>query len=345
MVDAMLRELAMRRGELNGQTIASIYFGGGTPSILSDAHLGRILEQTFRDFEIESHAEITLEANPDDLTATKIAALAQVGINRLSIGVQSFDDDQLWRMNRAHTAQQADAAIKCAQDKGIENITADLIFALPGLTVEAYRSDVVRLLQMGVQHLSAYGLTIEPRTVFHRWAAEGRIRESDAQLFEHHFRTTPEVAKSFGLDHYEVSNFGRPDFYSRHNSAYWKGHAYLGIGPSAHSYDGNARRWNVANNPQYLKKIAAGESYWESEQLTRAAQCNEYLMTGLRTIWGVEIAVLQGFADCGFGPEHWAKLEQYVDQGLAARKDSQIVLTLEGWLRADTLTADVFVSP
>ncbi|MEN9639102.1 MAG: hypothetical protein RLZZ262_970 [Bacteroidota bacterium] len=344
MVDAMSVELLMRKIELAGQPIASIYFGGGTPSILSELQLGRLLDQVFRDFEVVQNAEITLEANPDDLTPTKIAALAKVGINRLSIGVQSFDDEQLRRMNRAHTSQQADAAIKCAQDKGIENITADLIFALPGLTVENYRNDVQRLLQTGVQHLSAYGLTIEPRTVFHRWATEGRIKESDAVLFEQHFRATPEIARTFGLEHYEVSNFGRPDFYSKHNTAYWKGHHYLGIGPSAHSYDGASRRWNISNNPQYLKKIAAGEAFWETEYLTDAAKCNEYLMTGLRTRWGVERKVLAGYADVGFGDEQFARLDEYVERGLAKLEEDRFVLTLDGLLQVDTLTADVFVA-
>lgn len=344
MVEALVSELLQRKGELADQSVASIYFGGGTPSILSDLQVGRLLDQTFQNFAVQPTAEITLEANPDDLTPAKIKALAKAGINRLSIGVQSFDDAQLKRMNRAHTAQQADAAIKCAQDTGIENITADLIFALPGLSVDAYRADVVRLLQTGVQHLSAYGLTIEPRTVFHRWAATGKLHETDAVLFESHFRCTPEVAHSFGLEHYEVSNFGLPDYHSKHNTAYWKGHHYLGIGPSAHSYNGFSRRWNVANNPQYLKHIAAGQSYWESEELSLAAQCNEYIMTGLRTKWGVDTDVLRSFEAAGFGAQQLALLEGYVDRGWAKRDNSKYMLTIDGLLQVDTLTANLFVA-
>jgi len=343
MVQAMCKELKARSTYLEGQSISSVYFGGGTPSLLSDTHLQLLLDELQRYFVIESDAEITLEANPDDLHRQKIESLRAAGINRLSIGIQSFDEAQLRRMNRAHTSKEAEFAVKCAQDKGIENITADLIFALPDLTVEAYTADLRRLLGMGVKHLSAYGLTVEPRTVFHKWSTTGRIQEANAATFEAHFRTTPLVCQEFGLEHYEVSNFGLPDFYSRHNTAYWRGDHYVGIGPSAHSYDGLSRQWNIANNPQYLHKVATNEVHWEREVIDAKSACNEYLMTGLRTKWGIDLDYISKQTEWAFGDQQVTLIHDFAQRGLATIDGQKMALTIDGLLQVDSLTAALFV--
>jgi oxygen-independent coproporphyrinogen-3 oxidase len=343
MVQAMCKELKARSTYLEGQSISSVYFGGGTPSLLSDTHLQLLLDELQRYFVIERDAEITLEANPDDLHRQKIESLRAAGINRLSIGIQSFDETQLRRMNRAHTSKEAEFAVKCAQDKGIENITADLIFALPDLTVEAYTADLRRLLGMGVKHLSAYGLTVEPRTVFHKWSATGRIQEANAATFEAHFRTTPQVCQEFGLEHYEVSNFGLPHFYSRHNTAYWKGDHYVGIGPSAHSYDGLSRQWNIANNPQYLHKVATNEVHWDREVIDAKSACNEYLMTGLRTKWGIDLDYISKQTEWAFGDQQVALIHDFAQRGLATIDGQKMALTIDGLLQVDSLTAALFV--
>jgi oxygen-independent coproporphyrinogen III oxidase len=343
MVQALRKELKARSEYLSGQSISSVYFGGGTPSLLSDTQLKLILDQIQELFVIDGDAEITLEANPDDLDRQKIDSLIASGVNRLSIGIQSFVEAQLRRMNRAHTSKEAEFAVKCAQDRGLENITADLIFALPDLTVEAYTADLRRLLGMGVKHLSAYGLTMEPRTVFHKWSATGRIQEANAATFEAHFRITPQVCMEYGLEHYEVSNFGMPHFYSRHNTAYWKGAHYVGIGPSAHSYNGTSRQWNIANNPQYLHKVETNEVHWEKEVIDAKAACNEYLMTGLRTKWGIDLDYLQQQTEWTFGDQQIALIHDFAQKGLATLSDRKMVLTMDGLLQVDSVTAALFV--
>jgi oxygen-independent coproporphyrinogen III oxidase len=342
MVTQLCHEISTRANYLNGQSITSIYFGGGTPSLLSHHQLMQILESIFKVFQVDARAEITLEANPDDLHKRKLDELAATEINRLSIGVQSFDDKQLVRMNRAHQAKDAEFAIKYAQDQGIENITADLMFALPDLTTENYANDLRRLLDMGVQHLSAYGLTIEPKTVFHKWSVTGKILEANSIVFEQHFRTTPIICAEYGLQHYEVSNFGKKDFFSRHNTAYWKGEHYLGIGPSAHSYDGRSRQWNVANNPQYMNALISGKIHWEREEIDHKVAMNEYLLTRLRTSWGIDINYLRNKTEWTFGDRQLNEIDQWISQGWANLEGDHLVLNTDGWLQVDTLTAALF---
>jgi len=245
-------------------------------------------------------------------------------------------------MNRAHQAKDAEFAIKYAQDQGIENITADLMFALPDLTTENYANDLRRLLDMGVQHLSAYGLTIEPKTVFHKWSVTGKILEANSIVFEQHFRTTPIICAEYGLQHYEVSNFGKKDFFSRHNTAYWKGEHYLGIGPSAHSYDGRSRQWNVANNPQYMNALISGKIHWEREEIDHKVAMNEYLLTRLRTSWGIDINYLRNKTEWTFGDRQLNEIDQWISQGWANLEGDHLVLNTDGWLQVDTLTAALF---
>jgi oxygen-independent coproporphyrinogen-3 oxidase len=343
MVQTMIEELQARVAYLNDAPVTSIYFGGGTPSLLKIEHLQRMMDNCFQRFRVTADVEVTLEANPDDLGPEKLKALRHAGVNRLSIGVQSLNDTILKQMNRAHRAADAEYAIKGAQDAGIENLTADLIFAIPGLTVDAWAEDVSTLLQMQIPHLSAYGLTIEPKTVLHRWLQAGTIKEVGAQEFEAHFRRTSEVASNFGLEQYEVSNFSKKNLHSRHNTAYWKGEHYLGIGPSAHSYDGASRQWNVANNPLYLRHWKAGEAIFEREVQTPAVACNEYLMTSLRTHWGLDLGLLKSKTEWMFGQEQVDVLNTYAERGWGAWQGERFVLNLDGWLQVDTLTAQLFV--
>ena len=256
MLTAIKKEIFLRRDELQNKNLRSLYFGGGTPSILSSDEIKSIIDEVGRFFSFDEHIEITLEANPDDLTAVFLKDISNSPINRLSIGTQSFFDEDLKLMNRAHNAQQADSSIKRAQDNGFENITIDLIYGSPTSTVEQWKYNLDKIIALEVPHVSAYALTVEPKTVLDHWIKINAIAAPDESAQNEAFFYMSTFLKDQGFNHYEISNFGKPGFHSKHNSAYWQYCEYLGIGPSAHSFDGHRRRsWNVANNSIYIKKI------------------------------------------------------------------------------------------
>lgn len=284
LVEALHRELEARRDYLGGEAVRTRYFGGGTPSLLPAAAVGALLAHAAELFDCARAEETTLEANPDDLTEEYLAALRAAGIDRLSIGVQSFDDGCLRLMNRRHTAAEAAAAIRAAQHAGFGNIAVDLIFGVPGFGEDALRRSLDATLGSGVQHVSAYHLTVEPDTAFGRMVARGRMRPVDEETSEREFRLVHDTLTQNGFEHYEVSNYARPGFRARHNASYWQGAKYLGIGPAAHSFDGDGRQWNVASVAAYIDGAAPG-----GERLTERDRFNEYLLTHLRTCEGIDL--------------------------------------------------------
>ena len=343
MLDALHRELSARASYLEKQEIETIYLGGGTPSMLSADELQRLLDVVFKNFRMTSVPEITLEANPDDLTYFKILELKRTPINRLSIGVQSFRDEDLQWMNRAHTSTQADYAVKCAQDRGFDNITIDLIYSVPGLSAQAWQHNIEKALDLEVQHISAYSLTIEPKTVLGNQWAKGELHPAPDEVSEEQFRVLRQMLLRAGFEHYEVSNFCRPGMHSRHNSSYWKGAHYLGVGPSAHSFNGSSRQWNVANNAKYISGITTGTPSFEIEQLSETMRFNEYLMTGLRTQWGIDLSHIQQEFGIDLRQQEQTQLESFMQQGLLIEAENHIRLTESGLLRADRIASDLFI--
>ncbi len=336
-VEAMLRELEAQRGFLQGEPVRTRYFGGGTPSLCPPPAIARLLERAAECFDCSAVEETTLEANPDDLDGPVLEALRRAGIDRLSIGVQSFDDDCLRWMNRRHDAARAEAVLHEARSAGFDNLTIDLIFGVPGFGGDTLRRTLDRALAAGVQHISAYHLTIEPGTALGRRAARGTLRPVDEQVSEEEFRTVHETLCAAGFEHYEVSNFARPGFRARHNAAYWHGEHYLGIGPAAHSFDGRQRRWNAASVERYIAGAPA-----EGELLTPRDRYNEYVMTRLRTAEGIDLAE----AEALFGA---ARIEQLLrdaqpalEAGHARTAGGRIAIPPEHFLLSDAVIGALF---
>ncbi len=352
MVNAIVKEIGMRKHELSAfdyaqsdkrTTLETIYFGGGTPSLLSDSELGRIFDAVSSHFDISNDAEITLEANPDDLTAAKIKELRNSPVNRLSIGIQSFRDSDLKLMNRAHNSDEAERSVKISQDAGISNITADLIYALPDQSLNDWRENIHKLIALEVPHLSSYCLTVEPKTALAKFVQEGKVRTVPDQTAADHFNVLVEETAKDGFEHYEISNFAKPGFIARHNSSYWKGEPYLGVGPSAHSYDGKSRRWNVSNNMSYLKSIFAKQPAWKEEILTDKERYNEFVMTGLRTKWGVNVERVKELFGEEFHKNLLSSSESHIAIGQLKMENNVLLLTEKGKFLADGIASDLFV--
>ena len=343
MVKALMRETQARAAYLEGETIETIYFGGGTPSLLPTDDISRILDTVVKYYPVSNDAEITLEANPDDLTYLKILELARSPVNRLSIGIQSFRNQDLTWMNRAHNASQADFAVKCAQDRGFNNITIDLIYSIPGMSDRDWLDNIRKAVDLNVQHISAYSLTIEPKTVFgHQWAKQELHAVDDAVSSGHFLTLVHELTRS-GFQQYEVSNFCLPGMESKHNSAYWRGKKYLGVGPSAHSFNGDSRQWNVSNNARYTQGWLNGTPHFDVEQLDQRTKCNEYLMTRLRTTWGVDLNVIRSEYGVDLLSSEKESIAQWVEEGLMIIDNNTITLTTKGLLKADRIASDLFI--
>ena len=343
MVDAICKEIAMRQNYLQDKNLQSIYFGGGTPSLLSQKQLLQIFETIEKHFTIQPNAEITLEANPDDLSEEKLSELKHTPINRLSIGVQSFFDDDLKWMNRAHNVNEAENAIAMAKQKGFENITIDLIYGTPGLSNENWLHNIQKALALGVNHISSYALTVEPKTALATMIEKGKYADTNEEKAAEQFDILVNTLTANGFVHYEISNFAKPEFFAKHNSNYWKGKHYIGIGPSAHSFNTISRSWNVANNQKYLNAIAINELEITDEILTVNNQINEYIMTGLRTIWGCDL----NFIALQFGETEKQRLikeaAKFIDQDLLVINDSILLTTSKGKFLADGIAADLFL--
>ena len=340
LVKAIAKEIELSKDYLAGEEIETIYLGGGTPSLLSADEIKSILDSISHYHPKMDLKELTLEANPDDLTPEKInelAALRSYGLNRLSIGVQSFHQADLIYMNRVHSAQEALSAIRRVQDVGFENVTIDLIYGTPTMSDEQWMDNILTAFDLGIPHISSYALTVESKTYLDRYIKTGRaIPVNEAQTVRQ-FDILMAQMSSHNYDQYEISNFARPGHYAIHNTNYWLGKKYLGLGPSAHSYDGQSRRWNVANNNNYIKSINTAVIPAEVERLTPSQQANEYIMTSLRTIWGMDIrdSRLQ-MADI------MTELKN-IDASFYILKDNILTLTQAGKHYADRIAADLFI--
>jgi oxygen-independent coproporphyrinogen-3 oxidase len=343
IIGAEVRELDSRRAELSGQVVETIYFGGGTPSVLEIEEIRRMLDRVHMHFTVGNDAEITLEANPDDLNPVYLNSLREAGINRLSIGVQSFRDEDLVLMRRSHDSGQSMRAIKDSQDAGFRNISIDLIYGIPGLDTGGWEQNLVRAISTGVPHLSAYHLTFETGTVFDHWKKKGRIQPLGEEESLAQFRLLKEVMDREHFIHYEISNFSKEGFFSTHNSNYWRQVNYLGIGPSAHSYDGKTRRWNISSNSKYVESVLANRTdYYDIEELSLQDLYHEYILTSLRAIWGIDLLEI----GARFG-EHYVKQTEKVASGFfisndLVREGNKIKLTGKGIFLSDYIISEFF---
>ena len=344
VLSAIKKELFLRKDELHNKTLQSLYFGGGTPSILSGDEINSIVDEVLKYYSFEKDIEITLEANPDELDKTFLRDLSKSPVNRLSIGTQSFFDDDLRLMNRAHNASQAEDSIKRAQDFGFENLSIDLIYGSPTSNLEIWKENLNKTIALDVPHISSYALTVEPKTALNDWILKGKVATPKEEEQNKEFYYLSDFLKDNGFDHYEVSNFAKPGFYSRHNSSYWKYKEYLGLGPSAHSYNGaDVRSWNVANNQLYVKKLNSNSLAKETEILSQEDQFNEMIMIGLRTIWGVDLDKLKN----KFSPEIVEKFDQEIKEkiadGILVIENNHLKIPEKHWFMADGIASDLFL--
>ncbi|MBX2955683.1 MAG: radical SAM family heme chaperone HemW [Cyclobacteriaceae bacterium] len=343
MVKALVKELHLQKDFLNGEVINTVYIGGGTPSLLKCEELHSLLDAVRNLHQLNSTAEITLEANPDDLTDDTLTKVKQVGINRLSIGVQTFHNDLLKFMNRAHDSATALQAIQSARKAGFDNISIDLIYAITGQDDVRWKEDIQQALEVNPEHLSCYSLTIEEKTVFGKWSAIGKLKTVEDDVAAYQLEVLMGTLSAAGYEHYEISNFAKPGFYSRHNSSYWKQQKYLGIGPSAHSYNGSIRQFNIANNHLYLKSIQKNEIPAEKEVLTIENKINEYILTTLRTQWGTDLTKLKQEFNVDLLQQNSAYIQQLIERDQAILANGVLILTRKGKLLADKLASDLFV--
>ena len=343
MVDAICKELEMQKDFLGRDAVYTIYFGGGTPSLLEHEHLKKIMKTIQYEYDLASNIEITLEANPDDLTPEKLASFYENGINRLSIGIQSFNDENLKWMNRQHTGQEAIDAVLNARQAGFENISVDLIYAVPYEYHSIWEADLKQAIRLRPEHISSYCLTIEPKTAFGRWVEKGQMPEIDEDFAADQFEILLETMYKYGYDQYEISNFAQPGYESRHNSSYWKDEKYLGIGPSAHSYNGKFRKANVSNNAKYIKGLDEGVIPFEVIVLSKEDQVNEYILTSLRTKWGCSLELLKEKYGVDLLMIHRDYLNKIALQDLIYEDEDHLILTDSGKLLADKLASDLFV--
>ena len=341
LIDGILKELELRKAYLHSKKIDTIYFGGGTPSLLDTEEIQQILAQINTLFKVATDAEITLEANPDDLTIPKIKSLKAAGINRLSIGIQSFYDEDLSDMNRAHNANEAKVVVQNCLNQGFEHLSIDLIYGGTTLSDENWIQNLKTAFNSGINHLSAYSLTVEPKTALSSFIAKGKKAPLEDEKSIRHFEILKSMAKEHSFEHYEISNLAKPGHYSTHNTNYWKGKPYLGVGPSAHSFDGETRQWNIRNNSQYIKLVSEKGAYFEQEQLSPYDQYNEYMMTALRTTWGVDFNRIQE----RFGAELLSYLEEQIQQisnNLIEETSIGFKLSTAGMNVADTVISACF---
>jgi oxygen-independent coproporphyrinogen-3 oxidase len=341
MVQALIHEISLQKNYLNGETIQTIYFGGGTPSVLSADEIIRIINTITEIYTVTADAEITLEANPDDLDRQKINAFRHTPVNRFSIGIQSFFDEDLQWMNRVHRATEAEASVKRAQDAGFENITVDLIYGYPLLTDVKWNDNLNKVFELGIPHVSAYSMTVEPQTALAAFISKKKQPPMNEGQSANQFNIMLDAMQVNGFEQYEISNFCKPGHYSRHNSNYWRGVQYLGIGPSAHSFNGDTRQWNIANNAGYIKSLTENAIPAEIEVLTETNRLNEYIMTSLRTIWGLDLDKLNTIAP-GASTEVLKAARQYFEDESITQTDNVLILTPRGKLYADNVAAGLF---
>ena len=342
-IKALKKEILFRKNFTEGEKIETIYFGGGTPSVLKKEELEEILHFLKSEFSVFPEAEITFEANPDDLTPGYLNAIFKAGINRLSIGIQSFQDENLKKMNRRHSAKQAIDSVLNAEKAGFQNISVDLIYGLPNLTIKEWKQSLNEVFQLPVNHLSAYHLTYHEGTPFYTWLKKGTLKELSEHQSVEQFNVLMDKCAEAGFEQYEISNFARNQHYSKHNTAYWMGETYLGLGPSAHSFNGLVRTWNVAHVESYIKAIEKGSSFFQQEKLSGNDQYNEYILTHIRTKWGVSAKYIREH----FGEEKATlfrtDVEKYLQNNMLEEQNGSFILTREGLFVSDDIMANLMI--
>ncbi len=341
MLVALKKELKIRKNYLENQQIKTIYFGGGTPSLLSVGEVEDVLEEVYKHYTIVDEAEITLEANPDDLTGKYIADLGKTRINRLSIGCQSFNDKDLMFLQRRHNSKQSEWAVTEARKSGFDNISIDLIYGLQHQHQKSWRETIRKGISLEIQHISAYHLTIEPKTPFDRLLKKGKIQELEEQKSNELFELLIEETKNTGFIHYEISSFARPGYFSVHNSNYWKQETYLGIGPSAHSYNGNTRQWNTTNNTRYIEKMQNNKPVFTIEKLSYSGKYNDYILTSLRTMWGIDLEYLETQFSKELLDYCMNLARKYLDYGLLKQDNNHLILTEQGKFVSDNIISEL----
>jgi oxygen-independent coproporphyrinogen-3 oxidase len=342
MVLALAKEIEMRKSEFQDEVVETIYFGGGTPSILTIEDLRFLINEVYKNYEVTKNPEITVEANPDDLSKERIIELSNNKINRLSIGIQSFFEDDLKMMNRAHTSSEAKECLEFAT-QFFDNISVDLIYGIPEMSNEKWLQNIETALSFNIPHISSYALTVEPKTALHSFIQKGIIPPPDDEVAQEHFQILVDKLAENDFIHYELSNFGKENYFSKNNSSYWLGKKYIGIGPSAHSYGGEKRSWNVSNNSLYLKSIAENKLPSETEILSKTDRYNEYVMTGLRTIWGISLDKIQ----TEFGKTYLDYLNEqaakYIEDHLLFVDENILRTTKKGKFLSDGIASDLFL--
>ncbi len=341
MVKAILAELSLRQSYIGNQQIETIYFGGGTPSILSSQAIATIVELIYNIYSVSDNCEITFETNPDDITIGKVTDWHSLGINRLSLGIQSFHDDDLHFMNRAHSGSQANEALDIILNSAIERVTADIIFGYQGLTDQKLEYNLNQLTSKAVHHLSCYALTIEPKTALHHQVKTGLVNPLPEQTAVQQFNLIKSILHDCNYDHYEISNYARQGEYAVHNTNYWKHKSYLGIGPSAHSFNGITRQWNKAHNSQYIKALQAGKPIYEEETLSTRDHYNEYIMTGLRTKWGVSLEHIKSLGD-RFATHFTKESFAYLESGQVVQDGDIWIISEEAQVVCDSISSQLF---
>lgn len=340
LVDALCHELTLRKNEIE-KPLQTIYFGGGTPSLLTKEELDRIFKTVFENYPVSNDVEITLEANPDDLSEEKIRELSQSKINRLSIGVQSFFEEDLQLMNRAHNASEAVESIQLAK-KEFDNISIDLIYGIPGMNSDRWRENLKIALKLEIPHVSAYALTVEPKTPLQKFIETGKIKPVDDEVAKEHFDILTETLEEANFEHYEFSNFGKKGYFSQNNLSYWYGKKYMGIGPSAHSYNGKRRSWNIANNIKYIQQIQENKLPSQSETLTETDKYNEFVMTRLRIREGIFLPELEERFGLLKKMYLLKEAQTYLDRGLLLLENDYLHISKEGRFLADGISAGLF---
>ncbi|WP_258099530.1 radical SAM family heme chaperone HemW [Marinoscillum pacificum] len=342
MVKALIEELEMRRDELNGEPIQTIYFGGGTPSLLSGAELTEILKTIKNEYEVAFNPEITLEGNPDDLSLAKLQEIKTAGVNRLSIGIQTFDNTRLQYINRAHSSEEAESCLFNARNAGFDNISADLIYAIPPDNMEYWQSDLAKLLSYDLEHISLYGLTIEEKTAFGNWRQKGKLKEVPEETAAKQYELAISELKAAKYEHYEVSNFAKRGYYSRHNTGYWEDQKYLGIGPGAHSYNGVNRSFNISNNARYLEAISNQELALTTESMEPNDRLNDYIFTHLRTNKGINFQELKERHEVDLKQDYNYLFDTWLAEELIELDENVLKLTSKGFMIADEITWRLF---
>ncbi len=342
MITAIEKELELRKDYLGTDKVHTLYMGGGTPSILTENSFERIFHKLHTLFRINPSAEITIEANPDDLNTERLTFLKSLGVNRLSIGIQTFDDTLLRYLNRAHSADQARICVNEARAAGYSNISVDLMYAIPGQSVEGWRKDIEHALDLQPDHISAYCLTIEERTAFGSWLKTKKLLPVPDEQAAEYLHTLMDVLDAHGYEHYEISNFAKPGFWSNHNSSYWRQENYLGVGPGAHSYNGTSRQANISNNYKYVQAIMGGQLPSQIERLTREEKINEYILTSLRTAWGLDTGYLKENFGFDLMQKYGALLQTLMSNDFLRITNGVITLTRSGKLVADKIASDLF---